>query len=329
MQVHSFPRKPADFQQPLSDEELQAVLHQAFPRGPAPSAVHELSGGRYNTTYRLDRQGAASLILRVAPEQRRQSRLEHQLLRNEYASIPLLASVGHLMPVVVRADFTQLTITRDYLIQSHLPGVPASQSLKLYTADQQLDFWFQLGQVLAEIHSQAGNRFGPVKGDQYDRWSDSLTATFHAIAADLADADLDASDIQKVIQLIEVHRPAIDKWVVPRLLHGDLWIGNVMLEADGPKPRIVGIFDCDRITWGDPESDWTLFLLRTRPIEVQQAFRRGYGRAPEASTHATVRAHFYHARSIAETQLEYRRMGEEAHLAGTYPEMKGVLAQLN
>lgn len=329
MEVQSLPRKPLEFQQALSSDELQAIIHQAFPAGPQVIAVHELSGGRYNSTYRLDRKDAPSLILRVAPEPRRQSRLEHQLLRNEYASIPLLAPMGHLMPEVVFADFTQTIITRDYLIQTYLPGVPATQALKLYTAEQQLDFWFQLGQILAAIHSQTGDHFGPVTGDQHSRSSDSLTATFQAIAADMADAGLDAAAIRQVLRLVEAHGPAIDRCGVPRLLHGDLWIGNVMLEAEGLMPRIVGIFDCDRTSWGDPESDWTLFLLRGCTAEVQQAFRRGYGLASDASTDATVRSYFYRARSIAEAQLEYRRMGEEEHLATTVVEMEAVLAQID
>ncbi|MHA7295049.1 phosphotransferase family protein [Arthrobacter sp. HLT1-21] len=329
MDVLSLPRKPLEFQQPLSRDELLAVIQQAFPAGPPVNAVREVSGGRYNTTYRLDRKDAPSLILRVAPEPRRQSRLGHQLLRNEYASIPLLASVGHLMPVVVRADFTQTIIERDYLIQTHLPGVPAAQALKLYTAEQQLDFWFQLGQILADIHSQTGHHYGSVTGDQHESWSNSLTATFHAIAADMADTGLDAADIHQVLHLIEEHSPEIDQCGLPRLLHGDLWIGNVMLKAGEPSPRIVGIFDCDRTSWGDPESDWTLFLLRSRSDEVQQAFRRGYGRAPEASSRATVRGRFYRARSIAEARLEYRRMGEEELMAGTHIEMKDVLSQFD
>nr|WP_247829090.1 phosphotransferase [Arthrobacter antioxidans] len=329
MDVRSVPREASAFQQPLSEEELRAICDRAFPDRPRIIAAQELLGGRYNTTYRLDRHDVPSLILRVAPELGRQSRLEHRLMRTEYASLPLLAAVGHLMPTVIRADFTGTIIDRDYLIQSYLPGVPAAQALKQYTTAQQLDFWFQLGEILAAIHAQTGERFGPIRGVQYESWSASLTATFQAIAADMTDAALDASDIAEILQVIKAHASSIDEDTVPRLLHGDLWIGNVMLAADSATPRIVGIYDCDRTSWGDTESDWTLFLLQSRPPEVQQAFRRGYRRTPQTTPAATLRALIYRARSIAEARLEYRRLGEDQHLASTYSELGAVLAELN
>ncbi len=33
-----------------------------------------------------------------------------------------------------------------------------------------------------------------------------------------------------------------------------------MMESGAPEPTITGVVDNDRTSWGDPESDWTIFM---------------------------------------------------------------------
>jgi hypothetical protein len=93
------------------------------------TAAVELGSGWYNTTYRLELHRAEPVILRVAPEEARQFGIERHLIRNEYASVPFLTSIAPLMPRILAADFTHAITDRDYLVQTHLDGVQASERL--------------------------------------------------------------------------------------------------------------------------------------------------------------------------------------------------------
>jgi Ser/Thr protein kinase RdoA (MazF antagonist) len=81
----------------------------------AASAV-ELGLGSYNNTYRVDIGEERPVILRVAPAPARQSRYEHQLMRNEHAAVPYVAPIMPLMPRTLAIDSTHSVIGRDYFL---------------------------------------------------------------------------------------------------------------------------------------------------------------------------------------------------------------------
>lgn len=163
----------------------------------------------------------------------------------------------------------------------------------------------------------------------HSRFSDAVHATFSAIASDLENSGLDANDVRQVAALAMDRQEILNGITDARLLHGDLWIGNVMIAAGKPAPRISGVFDCDRTSWGDHMADWTMYLLERRSPSEQQHFWDGYGEAPPDSEHARIRRQFYKARSLGEARLEYQRLRLPENVTATYPAMNKVLALLN
>ena len=83
-------------------------------------------------------------------------------------------------------------------------------------------------------------------------WSEALIAYFIEAATDLEDAGLGADDVRQVAEAAARHRAVLDEITEPRLLHGDLWTVNVMIDPDAPESTITGVCDCDRASWGDP-----------------------------------------------------------------------------
>jgi hypothetical protein len=99
------------------------------------------------------------------------------------------------------------------------------------------------------------------------------------------------------------------------------------IEPGAPEPTITGVFDCDRTSWGDPESDWTIFMAGRRPGTERDAFWETYG-PPAATPGAARRALFYRARHVAAVRLERHRLGNSEAVPGTYDEMRDVLTRL-
>jgi fructosamine-3-kinase len=72
--------------------------------------------------------------------------------------------------------------------------------------------------------------------------------------------------------------PALDAVRTPRLVHFDLWDGNVLVDAGATPPRVSGIIDGERAFHGDPLAEMASLAL-FREIESDDAFLRGYAEA--------------------------------------------------
>ncbi len=332
MEFRPVDRAPGAFQQSVTAGQIELMCRRAFGAGIQVRSAIELGAGTYNNTYRVVVGGADAgtdrpVILRVAPEPARQYRIERELMRNEHAGLPFLAPVAALLPRTLAIDFTHDVIGRDYVFQAMLDGTPAPEGLARYPRTAWATFFGQIGSIARRIHAVRGNRFGRIAGPTFETWSGAVLAGFADAAADLDDAGLDATDVRTVATLAAAERAIFDDITVPRLLHGDLWTVNLLLEPGAPEPTVTGVLDGDRASWGDPESDWTIFLAGRRPGAERDAFRQAYGSAA-AGPVAARRALYYQARHICGARLEMHRLGDIHQIPGTYDGIRTVLAGL-
>ncbi|GAA3756724.1 phosphotransferase family protein [Salinactinospora qingdaonensis] len=316
-------RDASAFQQPVTAQQTRAIAHRVFGEEAQLGAVVELGGGMYNTTYRIELDQAPPVILRLAPEPARQNRSERRLMRNEYASVPFLAPIAHLMPQVLAADFTHEIVARDYLVQTVLPGVPAPDHLGTYPREAWSNLFAQMGEIARRVHDVRGERFGPVGGPLFSTWGEALLAAMEDAAADIDDVGLDSADLRQVITAIDKNRAMLDEVTQARLLHGDLWTVNVMLDPDAKEPQITGVFDCDRTMWGDPAADWTIYMATRRRGGEREAFWQTYGKLADTPA-AQWRQLVYTARHISAIRLERHRTGQ-GDVGQTYAHMREVL----
>ncbi len=324
MEFQPVERASNAFQVSVSPDQIVAMCHRAFGAGIEVVSAVELGGGLYNNTYRVEIGEGRPVILRVAPEPGRQSRIERALMRNEHASLPFFAPIAAMMPRTLFVDWTREIVGRDYLCQTMLDGVPAPDALTGYPRPQWATFYRQLGMVAKRVHGVRGDRFGPVAGPTFATWSEAVISSLEDTAADLEDAGLDASDVREVVAVASRRRTVLDEIDVPRLLHGDLWVPNVMLALDTPEPTITGVLDHDRALWGDPAADWTIFIAGQRPGTERDAFWETYG-GPQDTPGTVWRALIYRARHVSAIRLERHRLRRHAKISGSYAEMREVL----
>ncbi|MFF4219712.1 phosphotransferase family protein [Streptomyces nondiastaticus] len=314
------------FQQSLTTEEIGKVCRRAFGGTAMPVSAVELGTGMYNNVYRVTVAGQERpVILRVAPEPGRQFRSERQLMRNEYASVPYLAVIAPLMPRVIVADWSHEVIGRDWMVQSLLGGVPAPERLGDYPRTVWPTFFRQLGGITQSVHDVRGPRFGPVDGPGYATWSEAVIVSLEEIAADLDSVGLDAADVRKVAAVAAHESAVLDEVTEPRLLTGDLWTVNALLDPAAPEPVITGVLDFDRCLFGDPAADWTI-RMATAKADERTAFWEPYG-ALDRSPAAVWRARVYEARHLGAIRLERHRLGKDS-VGESYGAMAEVLAGL-
>jgi aminoglycoside phosphotransferase (APT) family kinase protein len=325
MELRVVERDAGAFQRGLAAGEVEAVCRRAFGEDVVPAVAVELGHGAYNSVYRVELVGwDEPVVLRVAPEEALQFGSERALMRNEYASLPWLAGIAGLMPRVLAVDWSHEVVDRDWMIQTCLPGIAAPEQLGRYPRAGRTTFFRQLGAIARTVHDVRGPYFGRVDGSGYASWSEVVISSFTQIADDLERAGLDAADVRKAAALADRGRATLDAVQEPRLLTGDLWTVNCLLDADAPEPRISGVLDFDRTVFGDPAADWTIRMARAKDDE-REAFWESYG-ALDRSPAATWRAAIYEARHLAAIRLERHRLAEPEAVRDSCDAMASALS---
>jgi aminoglycoside phosphotransferase (APT) family kinase protein len=314
MKVHfrAIERGPGDFQESVSPVQIQAMTRGAF----QVVTATEIGGGLYNNTYRVTDDSGRDVVLRVAPEPRKQARSERELMRNEQAALPFFAPIASMMPQTLMADWTHEVIKRDYVWQTMLSGVSAMDVVNKY--DDRDPLYRQIGAIAKRIHAVEGVRFGRVAGPLFGTWSAAIIAGLRDIVADLETVALDATDVEEVIAIAEQNATVLDEVTEPRLLHGDLWVPNVLVAPD--RLRITGVLDHDRASWGDPAADWPVFMARSRN---RAAFWETYGHYEE-----TWRDRIYHAWHLGAIRLERHRLKKDDRVRDSYDQLREVIRTL-
>ena len=138
--------------------------------------------------------------------------------------------------------------------------------------------WSDLGRMLANLHRQAGPRFGwardnyiglsPQQNGRCDDWKEFwVTRRMQPQIATARDKGFNLS--MPSMRLLENYKPQ------PSLLHGDLWSGNAGFTAEGPV-----IFD-PAVYYGDRETDLAMSeLFGGFPREFYRAYDEAFPLEP-------------------------------------------------
>ena len=336
-------RVPDAFQQQVSLDHIRAMCQRAFGQHVSILSVKELGGGEYNNVYLIALEGMQPVVLRVSPEPSPQDPRvkpnEVGLMRREHYMQPFLAPIATLLPKTLMIDFTHQLINRDYMFQTYMEGELWSAIEGELTWEEDLALYRQLGSITKIIHSIEGETFGhPFTDHTYSKWSnyviDGLEKTIQKIEA----AQLDATDMRALLDLVQAHTDLLDEVTRPRLLHGDLWTFNTLVKRgtnEATLPKITAVLDGDCCWWGDPLADWGMFVLHVKATESTdpkvvagtQAFWETYG-APEHSTGVQFRENVYWSMSFGSARPFLYRNGNHERMRQTYDRVKEVLGAI-
>ena len=243
-------------------------------------SIQELGGGTFNTAYLIKFTGQHKVILRVAPPQTVDTAWEDAfLMRSEHAMQPYFAPIATLLPKTLLVDFTHQLIDRDYMFQIFIEGERWDEVWDELAPEENNILWDQFGNIVKQIHEVRGEKFGlPRPGFQFERWSQTVIDRMERTLQVAKELRLDVTDAERILEIVRAHPGPLDEIQIPRLLHGDLWAFNILIARDENGPGIVGVLDADRSWWGDPMSDWTMFILaHAEPEEGHAHFWTAYG----------------------------------------------------
>jgi len=249
----------------VTQDQVAAVV---APLGEAVR-VEPLSGGMFASVFAVDLAphpdggGPDGVPVRVVvkvtgADTSRLLRYEHGILTTEDAAYRAAHAAGLPVPRVLHADLTRAHVDGDALVVTFLDGTLWS-SRELDAAATAV-VRRELGSFMARLHRITGDRFGyPARASDLAAatWPDAFARMVGAALDDARRWGVDVPEA-RVLDAVAHHRDLLARVTVPRLVHADLWPGNVLLGRadDGPQNAddlaIVGVLDAERSLWGDP-----------------------------------------------------------------------------
>ncbi|WP_037671279.1 phosphotransferase family protein [Streptomyces griseus] len=252
-------------------ERARRVLADAGLRSEHLAHLAPLTGGTYNAVDELRLTDGSRYVLKTAPTAAG-LRHESRLLVSEAEFYRAAARAGVPAPRVVALD-------GQHLLMTMCPGAPWDDSV---TATERIVLRGELGRQVARLHEITGPAFGypsGALGPLAPDWRTAFTTMFDAV---LDDARRYRAPLPRpadeVARTAERAYDALDEVTVPRLVHFDLWRGNILVDRTAGEARIGGLIDGERMFWGDPLADFVSLAL-LGDITADEAFLAGYREA--------------------------------------------------
>lgn len=253
----------------LDVEELKVLVREAF--GTEPEETEELPDGWANTAYRIRLPEGKRVVLKLAPlPEVKLMRYEVSLMRTEVEMLKRLEDVLPVPRVFVYDDSRRLVLS-EYFFMEYLEGDPYNKVKKSLNPEEREAVELQLGRYNRLLNEVRGERFGPywTPAPAGTGWYEVFQGMMRDVLEDGREMAVELPvDGQEIMGLVKSCRKALEEVAEPRLVHWDLWDGNVFVQNG----RITGLIDFERALWGDPLLE-AYFRNRT----LTEAFRKGYG----------------------------------------------------
>lgn len=269
---------------PISYRIIKLLITKGLGRGAKVIRAKPIRGGLFNTSYKVELADKSAVVLRVAPpKDKKLLGVEKQLLNREAHIYQYLKGIDMPVPKLLFPDFSRKMINRDYLISEFKEGHTAYYHQRYLTKQEMEHIYRELGEYAREIHSLENKEqwFGyPPPFARHKKWSDFITQYVLSLEEDLqGHLYLGLSNKYSLSGIVRKMVPQLDEVKTPKLIHGDLWLRNILIRKQQGLYQISAILDWDRSLWGDPYFEWILY-----GTDPNQSFWKAYGKTMPAVT---------------------------------------------
>ncbi len=259
----------------ITGQEAAALVREAFGSGARLAGCEELTDGYYNAAYALRLSDDSRYVVKIAPPAAvRVLRYERDIMAAEVEALRLVRrDTGMPVPEVICYDRSRRVIPQEWFLTPYLPGAPLHRVRDQLAPETAHAIDVESGRLLREVNAIPGPAFGylaqPAPPGQ--SWRTAFLAMIDGVLADGADIGVSLPEPYEVIrERVAAAAPALDEIIVPRLVHWDLWDGNMFV--DPATGKITGVIDFERALWGDPLLEVNFGVFRDAA-----AFEEGYG----------------------------------------------------
>lgn len=261
---------------PITEPQAAAIVAQVFGSAARLAGWTELTDGYYNAAYALQLADGLRCVIKIAPPAAvRVLRYERNIMAAEVEALRLVREHTAMpVPEVLCHDRARRIIDNDWFLMSHVDGAPLHRVREQLTPEAAHAIDVESGRLLRQVNEIPGPAFGylaqPAPAGQ--PWRATFLDMVDGVLADGADMDVTLPLPHDAIRERIMHAaPALDEITAPRLVHWDLWDGNLFV--DPARGKITGVIDFERALWGDPLLEVNFGVFRDAT-----AFSEGYAR---------------------------------------------------
>lgn len=260
-----------------TEEELRKIVQHAF-NTDVLTDYRLISGGMFNTTYKLTYDtDSKEAIIRIGPVNRHLlMEFENNLMQAEAFVYELCHKHNIPCSEVLFVDSTKSIIDRDYMIVKYIDGIAHSRAQM--PQENRDEISTAIGAYMKQMHEIKTTGFGRISnilaGKSFDNWYDAVIDEISGISEKGVNLGAFTEEERKyIISSVERHKALLDTVKEARLVHADLWDGNILVSKDSEtgKYYISAIIDADRAISGDIDFDLG------NPWMIGDHFLRGYG----------------------------------------------------
>lgn len=254
-----------------SKSTLTKLIQHAFPERKLEN-LHELTEGYFNIAYEVSFHDGAKSILKIAPHPKvTVMTYEQNIMEAEVRSMQLVAQKTKVpLPRIEFYDPSCQLCSAPYFFMEKLKGKSLASQRSFLTPQEVNDIDSFVGSLTKEINQITNAYFGypGQTAFQGENWHEVFGEMLKAV---IMDADKENIDLKissrELLELLTKDKNIFLDVVTPRLVHWDIWDGNIFIE-DG---KLTGLIDWERCLWGDP-----LMEVGFRSYAQSPDFLRGY-----------------------------------------------------
>jgi aminoglycoside phosphotransferase (APT) family kinase protein len=277
----------------LSAEIAQPIITSAFGAQHSLASFQELKEGYFNAAALLELDDGMKCVLKAAPpEDVRVLRYEKNIMKAEVKALRLVGKHTDV-PVakILCYDTSRRLLESDFFIMEYLPGTGFHKLRHQLSTPQQAEIERSMGRLARQINTLTGTAFGYFAQPEAAGipWRVCFGNMLRGLLLDGWEMGVNLPlPYEQLFQRLEASFDALDEVDTPRLVHWDLWEGNLLVD---PQTRqVTGLLDFERALWGDPLMEYIFHNL-----EPDSNYIQGYGAALLASPTARRRRLLYNA----------------------------------
>ena len=277
----------------LSSDIAQAIVTAQFGEQARLCAFTELREGYYNAAALLELEDGFKCVLKAAPpDSLRVLRYEKNIMKAEVKVMRMVkAQTGVPCPQIYCYDTSRRLLESDYFLMEYLPGTPFHKLRRELSAGDQAEIERVMGRMARQINTITGEVFGYFAQPEAPGtgWGTCFGNMLRGLLLDGWEAKVALPlPYESLFGRLEAHFDVLDGVDTPRLVHWDLWEGNVLV--DPVTRRVTGLIDYERALWGDPLMEFIFHNL-----DADSNYIQGYGAPLLATPEQRLRRLLYNA----------------------------------
>lgn len=255
----------------VSQAQIRQMAGRAFP-GEAVREIAELTEGYFNVAFRVELEDRTVILKIAPPAEAAVMTHEKNIMRSEVEAMRLVAGQGIVpVPEVLYYDDSHELCGSDYFFMEFLEGKSFSSVMEEMSGAEQEPVYFQMGKYTRAINGITNDRFGYF--GQEEKQGGTWFPVFRSMIEDtFADGRRKQIGLpvaeERLLAMLEEDREIFEAVRTPRLVHWDIWAGNVFVKNG----TVTGIIDFERCLWADE-----LMEVGFRTSGYEESFYRGYG----------------------------------------------------